>query len=156
MQRQFVSFTLGGSLLGLDVLLVREIIRSVDITPVSPAPEFVLGLMNLRGQIITVVDLSVRLARERGPLTAQTRCIVLKNNQELEALADEASIAERTCGETVALLVDRVGDLVVVDSSAVEPPPPNANGVDARYVAGVVKLPDGLLATLKAAELLKL
>ena len=64
MARQIATFVLGKTLLGLDILLVKEVYRSVSITPIPDAPEHIRGLMNLRGRVVTVMDLNTCLGRQ--------------------------------------------------------------------------------------------
>lgn len=156
MIRQFSSFYLGESMFGIDVLLVREINRNLDITPVDPSPDFVKGLMNLRGQIVTVTDLGVRLNLDKRERTKSTCCIVLKTEKELERIADEGLISESTSKDTVGLLVDKISDMISIDENEIEAPPANMNGVDGKYLGGVIKLERDLLATLKISEILAL
>jgi purine-binding chemotaxis protein CheW len=156
MIRQFSSFFLGDSMFGLDVLLVREINRNLDITPVDPSPDFVQGLMNLRGQIVTVTDLGVRLNLDNRERTKSTCCIVLKTEKELERITDEGLISATTSKDTVGLLVDQIGDMISIDEKEIEAPPANMNGVDGKYLSGVIKLEQDLLATLKISEILAL
>ncbi len=152
--RQYTTFYLGDSLLGLDVLLVREINRNLDITIVDPSPDFVMGLMNLRGQIVAVTDLGIRLGLEKRTITKSTCCIVLKTNHELERIIDEGLISETTSNDFVGLIVDKISDMITIDEKEIEPPPANMNGVDGKYLGGVVKLKKELLATLKVSEIL--
>ncbi len=152
--RQYASFYIGESLFGIDVLLVREINRNIDITEVDPSPDFIKGLMNLRGQIVSVTDLGVRLGLSKREMTDSTCCIVLKTNQELERIIEEGLIAEQTSDDFVGLIVDRISDMITVDEAEIEPPPANMNGVDGKYLGGVIKLDGELLATLRIGEIL--
>ncbi|MEW6489662.1 MAG: chemotaxis protein CheW [Thermodesulfobacteriota bacterium] len=133
--RQFVTFSVGGLLAGLDVRNVREINRLPEITPVPRAPAFVRGLVNLRGQTVTVFDLGACLAVGRCLLSEESRNVVLK-------------------ADAVGLLVDRVGDVVRAEGGEVEPPPANAAEIDAELVEGVVQLPEDLLLILSVPRLL--
>ena len=151
---QFTTFYLGDSLFGIDVLLVREINKNLDITVVDPSPDFVMGLMNLRGQIVAVTDLGIRLGLEKRTITPSTCCIVLKTTPELERIIDEGLISETTSNDFVGLIVDRISDMITVDEKEIEPPPANMGGVDGKYLGGVVKLNKALMATLKVSEIL--
>ena len=133
--RQFVTFRIDGHLLGLDVLLVREINRVLDITPVPRAPEFVRGLINLRGQIVTVFDLGVRLGLEPRSIDEETHNVILKR-------------------DAVGLLVDAIGDVAQSEAEEIEPPPANVGGIGAEFMEGVVKLENELLVVLSADRLL--
>jgi len=156
MQRQFTTFFLGENLFGIDVLLVREINRHLDITNVTPAPDFVVGLMNLRGQIVAVTDLGIRLGLEKRVIGKETCCIVLKTEADLATLRSEGMVSEATSKDTIGLIVDRISDMILVDESDIEPPPANLGGVDGRYLGGVIKQEGNLVALLRIEEILKL
>ena len=150
-EQQFSSLYLDDSAFGIDILLIREINRNLELTPVDQAPEFVRGLMNLRGQIVTVLDLGVRLGLGPRTITDESRCVVLKTNEELSL---NSELQTETCDDVVGLLVDRVGDMINVDSKDVEPPPANISGVDGKFLSGVIQLDQQLLVTLKTSEIL--
>ncbi|OPZ20840.1 MAG: Chemotaxis protein CheW [candidate division BRC1 bacterium ADurb.BinA364] len=154
MERQFSTFFIGDDLFGIDILMVNEINRNLDITPVEKAPDYVRGLMNLRGQIVTVLDLGVRLGMGPREIGSKSRCIVLKVSSDLKAHQAAGRLRDDTANDVVGLLVDRVGDMVAVDEAEIEPPPANVNGVEGKYLSGVVKLPDALMVTLRAREVL--
>ncbi len=154
--RQFITFYLGDDLFGLDILLVREINRNMDITPVDRAPAYVRGLINLRGQIVTVLDLGVRLNIGARRISRDSSCIVLKTRHEVERNAVSGVDLDNLAADLVGLLVDRIGDVVSVDADAIDPPPAHAGGVKGKFLDGIVKLEKQLLITLKVAELLAL
>ena len=153
--RQYITFYLGEDLFGIDIVLVREINRNLDLTPVARAPGFIKGLLNLRGQIVTVVDLRVRLGLPAWERTESSNCIVLKTLAELERNPLHHLMTDETSQDLVGLLVDRIGDVVQVDGAAIDPPPKHASGVSGRFLNGVVKLEDRLLVTLQSSEILK-
>jgi purine-binding chemotaxis protein CheW len=156
-QKQFASFYIGENLFGVDVRLIREINRSVDITPVDGAPEYVHGLLNLRGQIVTVIDV-----RSRMGLTGQNgakesrRCVVLKTSEELSAKSSDDATIEKTSRDLTALYVDSIGDMVTFEDNEIEPPPANMGEIEGRFIHGVVKLDKELMIILKVMELLQI
>jgi len=154
--RQFITFYLGDDLFGLDILLVPEINRNMDSTPVDRAPAYVRGLINLRGQIVTVLDLGVRLNIGARRISRASRCIVLKTRHEVARTAVSGVDLDNLAADLVGLLVDRIGDVVSVDADAIDPPPAHAGGVKGKFLDGIVKLEKQLLITLKVAELLAL
>lgn len=156
MQRQFTTFYLGRGLFGIDVLQVREINKNIEITPVDPSPDFVMGLMNLRGQIISVIDLGIKLGLEKQQASDHTCCVVLKTNSELERVIHEGLLSEGTTDDFVGLMVDKIGDMILVEENDIEPPPANINGVDSVYLNGVIKLDTSLIVTLKLGKILTL
>jgi purine-binding chemotaxis protein CheW len=136
---QFCTFYLDKLLFGVELGGVQEVIRSLDMTRVPLAPDVVGGLINLRGQIVTAVDLRRRL--------------------ELEARAPEMlpmNVVVRTEDGAVSLLVDEIGDVVEVEEAAFEPPPETLRGAARKMILGVHKLENSLLHVLdtqKASEI---
>jgi purine-binding chemotaxis protein CheW len=129
--KQLCTFLVDGLLFGIDVKRVQEVIRYQEMTPVPLAPAVVHGLINLRGQIVTAIDLRTRLhlsERAAGQLPVN---VVARN--------DEGA---------VSLLVDEIGDVVEVDESSFEPPPQTLNPVSKALIHGVYKLEPQLLLLL--------
>lgn len=156
MERQFTTFRIAENLFGLDILLMREINRHLDITPVEQGPDFVRGLINLRGQIVTVLDPAIRIGlqgQEIGPLS---RCLVLKTRAELFTQKDSGRLLESTGDDLVALLIDEVGDMISVEQEEIFPVPPHLKELDSRFLEGVVQLEDHLVSILCMRELLDL
>jgi len=152
MEKQFTTFYLGNAIFGIDILLMREINRHLDITPVKQAPEHVRGLLNLRGQIVTILDLGVKLSLAPRVIGTASRCLVLKTNAELQ---DKGNLQDSTSPDVVGLLVDRVGEMVSVDEKGILPPPSNVGGVDRKYLNGIVQLEQELMATLNLRQILE-
>ncbi|MBD3240024.1 MAG: hypothetical protein GF331_05515 [Chitinivibrionales bacterium] len=152
-ERQFVTCFLEGSLYGIDVLLVREICRCDGVVPVDLAPRSMIGLMNLRGQIVTVMDLAARMGLKGRGEGRPERAIVLKTDAELASIAAADLHGAKTGVDLIGLAVDAVGDLVTVDGSQILPPPSNMADLAARYLSGVVKLDDTLMGVLEVATL---
>ena len=132
---QFCTFYVRGMFLGLEVTCIQEVIRYQPLTVVPLTEPVIAGLMNLRGQIVTAIDLRHRLglpAREAGerPL----------------------NVVVRTPDGAVSLLVDEIGDVIEVSDDVFEPPPETL-GDDARaLIRGAYKLKDRLLLVLDAAR----
>lgn len=116
---------------GLTTSRVREVVRIGEITPVHHSPEFILGIMNLRGRIVTVVDLGRKLGLNNQALTGHSRIFIAEWQQE-----------------HVGLLVDRVGEVVPFDAAELRPVPENMPAAQAGMLHGVFhsgKLLIGLL-----------
>lgn len=152
--RQFITFYLGDDLFGVDILVVREINRNLDITRIERSPDYVRGMLNLRGQIVTVLDLGTRLGLERRPLMNTSSCIVLKTTQELERNGAPQELVSSTTSEVVGLFVDKIGDVVSVDVNNIDPPAVHRSGLAKAYMEGVVKLQKSLLVTLRTEAIL--
>lgn len=133
---QFISFRLDDYLAGISILKVREINRLVDITPVQHAPEYVRGLINLRGQTVTVFDLGVRLGLGPRIVTEETHNIILK-------------------GDAVGLLVDNIGDVVDASGGEIKAPPANLGGIAREFIESVVKLERELMIVLSSENILE-
>jgi purine-binding chemotaxis protein CheW len=130
-RNQLCTFHVDDLYLGVDVMEVQEVIRYQEMTAVPLAPEVVRGLINLRGQIVTALDLRRMLAL--GPLEGE-----LPTNVVIRDGADEA----------VSLLVDQIGDVVDTDEADFEPVPPTLSGPARDLVLGAYKLPNALLLVL--------
>ena len=153
-EKQFVTFYLGEDLFGINILLVREINRNIDITPVNLSPGYVKGMLNLRGQIVTVLDLGKRLGiRDRAPSKAAS-CVVLKTTAELERSHYVEELEDTTSGDVVGLFVDSIGDVITVDADAIDDPAVHQSGVSGRFIDGVVQMKGKLLVTLKTSVIL--
>lgn len=150
MNKSFITIKIDQYLFGIDVSFVREVNKYIDISPVSLAPDFITGLMNLRGQIITIIDPGVRLELGKTEIKQSSRCVVLKSGAELSHTKANISL-----NETVGILVNAVGDIVIVDEEAIEPLPPNLTDLDNKHISGIVKLEKDLLLILKIDILIK-
>ncbi len=129
--KQFATFYLDRLLFGVEVAKVQEVIRYQEMTRVPLATSVVTGLINLRGQIVTALDLRKRLefserASDRLPM----------------------NVVVRTGDEAVSLLVDEIGDVLEVEDETFEPPPETLRGVARELIRGAYKLKDRLLLIL--------
>jgi purine-binding chemotaxis protein CheW len=129
--QQFCTFFLGQQCFGLDVLKVQEIVTQQPMTLVPLAHPMIRGLINLRGQIVTAIDLRCRL--ELPPLSADL---------------EQVNIVVQTDDGTVSLLVDKIGDVLEVTADQFERPPETLKGVARELIRGAYKLPDCLLVIL--------
>jgi purine-binding chemotaxis protein CheW len=130
---QYCTFWIDGLFFGVDVDDVQEVLRHQPMTPVPRASEGVRGLINLRGQIVTAVDLRVRLG------------LPPRDGAHLPM-----NVIVRSRGEVVSLLVDDIGDVVDTDGLSVEPIPSNMPFEVQQVVSAVRPLPDKLLLVLDA------
>jgi purine-binding chemotaxis protein CheW len=129
--QQFCTFFLDGHVFGTPVPKVQEVIQHQDMTKVPLAPDVVSGLINLRGQIVSAIDLRRRLGlpeREAGQLPM--------------------NVVVRTSDGAVSLLVDEIGDVIEVDEDTLEAPPETLQGFAREVVRGVYKLSGRLLLAL--------
>jgi purine-binding chemotaxis protein CheW len=129
---ELVTFHLGDLWIGIDIHQVQEIIRLRDLTVVPHAPDFVRGVINLRGEVITIVDLRRILGLGTTPIGPDTQNVIVRSESEL-----------------IGILVDRVGDVVFAGEDSIEPAPGNMDGPIAQYVDRVHKTRDALLCILE-------
>jgi purine-binding chemotaxis protein CheW len=128
---QYCTFYLAGHYFGLDVLRVQEVIRYQEMTRVPLASPVVRGLINLRGQIVTAIDLRRRLELDERPA------------EQLPV-----NVVVQTDDGAVSLLVDEIGDVLQVPEALFERPPETLKGVARELIRGAYKLPDRLLLIL--------
>jgi purine-binding chemotaxis protein CheW len=128
---QFSTFFVADLFFGVDVLQVQEVLRSQYMTPVPQAPGAIEGLINLRGQIVTAIDMRRRLGLPPNAAGLASMNVVV-----------------RTADGAVSLLVDEIGDVVDMDASTCERPPDNLAPAARELIGGVYKLEDRLLLVL--------
>lgn len=128
---EFVTFYVGNLLIGADIHQVEEINRLIGVTAVPHAPKYVRGVINLRGEVVTVVDLREILGLADTDRTGSTRTVVVRSK-----------------GEQIGLLVDRIADVILTSPAEIDPPPANVSGADGRFFTGICKLETELLVIL--------
>jgi purine-binding chemotaxis protein CheW len=136
-EEQLVTFSLGSEEFGVDIMLVQEIIRIPPITRVPKAPNYVEGVINLRGNVIPVISLRTRFNMTRVADTDLSRIIVLQVQAKV-----------------FGIRVDAVTEVLRIDSEAIEPPPPIALGMDSQYIRGVGKIGERLLILLELDQIM--
>ena len=151
---QYSTFRLGDRLFGLDLMMIREINRILDITPVPHAKKHIRGLINLRGQIVTILDLGVRLGLTRQEIIDTSHNIILKTTAELASVRHDGAKPYTTSNDLVGFLVDAIGDVVEADESTIEPPSANVSEAEGGFLSGVIKTDTGLLVLLDINEVL--
>ena len=127
---QLVVFKLGGEEYGVEISQVREIIRKRQITPVPRQPQYVEGVLNVRGTIIPVVNLKKRFGLS-ADLTTQPHTIIVESGDGL-----------------VGLLVEAVKEVIRVPADRIHPPPTVTTGMDSEYLRGICRIGDRLLIYL--------
>jgi purine-binding chemotaxis protein CheW len=135
---QLVSFNIGQEEFGLDIQRIQEINRMVEITRVPNSPEFVTGVINLRGKVIPIIDLRKRFGFPPKESDRNTRIIVVE-------LSDMV----------VGFAVDSVSEVLRIPKNITEPPPPIVAGIGSEYITAVAKLENRLLILLDIERILK-
>src|SRR5574344_579252 len=133
--QKLLTFSLGTEGYGLSILKVKEIIGMLDITPVPKTPEFIKGVINLRGKIIPVIDLRLKFGMEEKEYNERTCIIVveinLKNTQTL-----------------LGVVVDTVSEVVTIGSEQIEPAPEYGNSNSNNFILGIGKIKDRVVIIL--------
>lgn len=128
--KQLSTFKIAGRLYGIDVRSVQEVVRPMKMTAVPLAPEFVKGLINLRGQLATAIDLR--------------NLFHLPNSDNIDSM----NVVCQTGGSAVSLLVDEIGDVIEIDPDVLEPAPPTISRDIKKFMTGVCKVSDSLLSVI--------
>ncbi len=136
---ELATFYVGNALCGMDILKVQEINKVMQMTRVPQAPEYVLGILNLRGQIVTIIDLSKKLGLGRTGTGDSQRNIIVNS----------------ATGH-VGLLVESISDVVTADMNKTEAPPANMNGIQGEYFTAVCKTETLLIGILDVEKVLAL
>lgn len=131
MARKLVVFELAGELYGVDIFDVREIVGDTPVTRIPRAPDFVEGVVNLRGKLIPVIDLRKRFGFVKGEKTRETRIIIV-------------DISGREAG----LVVDSVREVATVEENSIEPAPA-VTTINAAFIEGLAKMDDKLIIIIK-------
>lgn len=133
-----VTFSLGDGVFGIDADLIQEVVKVSALTPVHHAPEYVLGIRNLRGRVVTVLDLSTRLDLGMSSGALENRVLIIDWQ-----------------GEPIGLLVDQIADTVSVAADEIESTPHNLHSLQQACLIGVTRQGDRLVAILNIDTVLQ-
>ncbi|PPC78389.1 chemotaxis protein CheW [Pokkaliibacter plantistimulans] len=134
---QWVTFRLDKEVYGVNVMQVQEVLRYTDIAPVPGAPAYVLGIINLRGNVVTVIDTRQRFGLVPAEITDNSRIIIIEVNHQV-----------------VGILVDAVAEVVYLSQSEIESPPNLGNEESAKFIHGVCHKNDRLLILVELDKLM--
>ncbi|MHC4250281.1 MAG: chemotaxis protein CheW [Planctomycetota bacterium] len=134
---QVVTFTLGREEYAIDILQVQEIVMMTEITRMPRAPKFIEGIVNLRGQMIPIIDMRKRFDLAEAEHDSETRIIIVE-----------------IAGELVGMVVDGVREVIRLPDSAISPPPPMIQGISAEYLNGIGQIGERLLIMLDLGKIL--
>lgn len=151
---QFTTFNVNDNLYGIDILRVREVLKHVSCSPVPCAHPAIVGLMNLRGQVVTVLDLGSRLDKEAHG--ERTTCVILKTDEELDRQGLLVQVGDRVGSDAVGLLVDDMGEVITVEEDDLDEPPAQMSEAEKSLVKNVVMLDKGLMTQLSIDRVLNL
>ena len=153
------TFTLGDLYLGIDIILVREINRSTECTSVPGSPEYIRGMLNIRGRVITLFDLKRRLGwttDEEDDSKIKQYNVIMKTRAEVIKVSPSLGTNRCPWEDPVGLAVDQLGDVRDIVDDNILPPPANLSGISADFVHGVVEFERNLLIILDVAAVLGL
>jgi purine-binding chemotaxis protein CheW len=136
---ELATFYIGDALCGMDILKIQEINKLMQMTKVPQAPDYVLGILNLRGQIVTIIDLGHKLGLGTTDITQDPRNIIVNSS-----------------GGHVGLLVRKISDVVSVDMQKRESAPANMRGIQGEYFNGVYKTDTNLIGILNIDKVLSI
>lgn len=154
MEKQFMTFYIEKGVYGINILGIREINYTANCTQVPLAKHHIQGLLNLRGQIVTIFDTGIPLGYKNRTLhAAENSMLIMKTNHELSPVARNQGI--ETHADVVGLLVDSIGDVISCDETEIEPIPAHADINVSRFLSGVVKHNEELVSIINVPELLK-
>lgn len=134
---QWVTFKLGNETYGINVMQVQEVLRYTDIAPVPGAPQYVLGIINLRGNVVTVIDTRMRFGLQAVEVSDQTRIVIIEADQQV-----------------IGILVDSVAEVVYLRQSEIETAPNVSNDESAKFIQGVCNRDNELLILVDLNKLL--
>jgi purine-binding chemotaxis protein CheW len=134
---QWVTFRLENESYGINVMQVQEVLRYTEIAPVPGAPPYVLGIINLRGNVVTVIDTRSRFALPNAETTDQTRIVIIEAENQV-----------------VGILVDSVAEVVYLRQSEIETTPNVGNDESAKFIQGVCHKNDELLILVDLEKLM--
>ena len=134
---QWVTFRLGEETYGINVMQVQEVLRMTEIAPVPGAPVYVLGIINLRGNVVTVMDTRQRFGLPQREPDDATRIVIIEAEDQV-----------------VGILVDSVAEVVYLNQPEIESPPNVGNEESSRYIQGVANREEGLLILVDLNRLL--
>ncbi len=136
---ELATFYVGNALCGMDILKIQEINKLMEMTRVPQAPEYVTGILNLRGQTVTIIDLARKLGLGETDFDDDPRNIIVN-----------------ALGEHIGLLVKSISDVVMADPDRIETAPANMSGIQGSFFTGVYKTESKLIGILNVDEVLKL
>lgn len=137
MMLELATFYVGEALCGINILNIQEINKHTEVTIVPQAPDYVKGVLNLRGKIVTIIDLGKKLGLDPVRSGKDNRNIIVESNEE-----------------QIGLFVESISDVLTADPSKIEPPPSNIIGSQGRFFTGVFKTENKLIGILDIDKIL--
>ncbi|MDO7896020.1 chemotaxis protein CheW [Pseudomonas citrulli] len=143
-EAQYLTFMLGTEMFAIGILCIKEIIEYGNLTVVPMMPAFVRGVINLRGAVVPVVDLSARFGRQNSAITRRS-CVVI-----IEASTEDGH------AQDIGLLVDTVSAVLEIPASQIEPPPSFGAKIRADFISGMAKVDGKFVIVLEVGRVLSI
>lgn len=140
---QYLSFMLGGQVYGLEILDIKELIAYGEVTEIPMTPDFIAGVINIRGSVVPVIDLKLRFSGEATTIAKRTSIIIL------EIRNDDLRIE-------VGVIVDLINEVLDIRSSDIEPSPTMGDQIPTNFISGMAKVDDKLLILLDIENVLSI
>lgn len=149
----YSTFYLDKTLMALPIPSILEIGRSFKVHQVRGAPDVVDGLINLRGKVVTILNTGLAFGGDKVEDTDESRIFILKNNSELEEVADSDDLDLETSPDNIGIHVDRIADVINVEQEQLRPVPTN---MQHPFYRSVVRLKDEFIIILEPRKLLSI
>ena len=154
---QYLTFVLAGEAYAIGILAIKEIIEHGNMTRVPMMPEFIRGVINLRGAVVPVIDLGVRFGTGATQVTRRT-CIVIVEVENPERCASrsqvESQAESQVQSQVVGILVDAVNEVMDIAGASIEPAPDFGTRISTEFIAGMARIADKFVIILDPARVL--
>jgi len=142
-QEQFLTFLLGGEPFAISILVVKEIIEYGQLTAVPMMPDFIRGVINLRGQVLPVIDLSARFGRQQSEIARRTCVVIVEMDNDGEK-------------QDVGVVVDSVSEVMDIAANAIQPAPAFGAKIRADFISGMVEVGERFVIILNVDQVLSI
>lgn len=140
---QYLTFQADREVFAVDILDIKEIIEVSQMTPVPMMPNFIRGVINLRGRVVPVIDLAARMRREPSRIGKRS-CIVLV----------DIGLKAGNKGQVVGMLVDKVNEIVEIEQNHIQPSPDMGDGIDTRFIKAMGRIDESFFILLDIENIL--
>lgn len=141
---QYLTFVMGGEIYAFGILNIKEIIDYGNLTEVPMMPSFVRGVINLRGSVVPIVDLSARFGKGNTQIVKRTCIIIVETTSEVEDVNQQ----------DIGIIVDAVNEVIDINQDEIEPPPSFGAGIRPDFITGMAKRNDRFVILLNVSRVL--
>ncbi len=142
---QYLTFVLGGEVFALGILNIKEIIQFGDLTEVPMMPNFIRGVINLRGRVVPVVDLTARFGRGTTSISRRTSIVIIELEQ-----------GDQEDAQSIGIVVDAVNEVIDIAGADIEPPPTFGAKIRPDFISGMAKKDDRFVIVLNLDQVLSI